>query len=538
MATTLGSGAMTNSINEIVNANCIFAIGTNTTASHPIIELQIKQAVQKGAKLIIANPKRFNLCRFATMWLRLRPGTDLALLMGMMRVIVDEGLFDASFIEERTVDFDAFKESLKEVDLNSVENITGVPKEDIITAARIYATNKPATILYTMGITQHTHGTDNVLALSNLALLTGNIGKPSSGVNPLRGQNNVQGACDMGALPYVFPGYQRVDNSEIRQKFETAWNCKLSSSLGLPLTEMVEAAYEGQIKAMYIIGSDPVLSMPNAQHVKEALEKLEFLVVQDIFLTETAKLAHVILPAASFAEKDGTFTNTERRIQLIRKAIEPPGLARPDWVIVCEIAKRLGGKGFDYNHPAEIMEEISSLTPIYKGVSYKRLEKESLQWPCPDSEHPGTPILYTEKFFTKDGKARFMPLKYKPSAELPNEEFPFILTTVRSLYHYHGSMTRRVEGLNVLRANEMLEINPKDAANLGIVDGEMVRVISPRGEVVVQAKITENSPVGVVSLTFHFAECPTNVLTNPALDPVAKTPELKVCAVLIEKLEK
>lgn len=536
LAQSFGSGAMTNSISEIESAACIFAIGTNTTASHPIIGLQVKKAVQNKAKLIVANPRRIDLCRFAGLWLRQRPGTDVALLMGMMRVIVDEGLFDSSFIERRTEGFDAFKESLGDFDLNLVEQITGVPREQIIEAARIYATEKPATILYAMGITQHSHGTDNVLAISNLAMLTGNIGMPSTGVNPLRGQNNVQGACDMGALPNVYPGYQRVDSPEVRRKFETAWGYSLNPSPGLTLTEILEAAYQRRIKALYIIGENPLLSEADAQHAKEALEALEFLVVQDIFLTETARLADVVLPAATFAEKDGTFTNTERRVQRIRKAIEPLSASRPDWWIICEIAKKLGGRGFNFGHPAEIMEEISSVTPIYKGISYDRLDKGGLQWPCLSSEHPGTPILHTEKFPTSNGKGRFVPLAYKPSAEIPDKEYPLILTTERNLYHYHtGTMTRKVEGLNILRSQELVEINPRDADAFEIGDGEMVQVISRRGIVTAKVKVTEDSPPGVVSMTFHFAESPTNVLTSPVLDPVAKIPEMKVCAVRIEK---
>jgi formate dehydrogenase major subunit len=494
--------------------------------------------VQNGAKLIVANPKKIDLCRFADVFLQHRPGTDVALLMGMTRVIVDEELFDASFIEKRCENFEVFKNSLVNFDLESVQQITGVPKEKIIAAARLYATRKPGTILYSMGITQHSHGTDNVLAISNLAMLAGNIGEPSTGVNPLRGQNNVQGACDMGCLPNVYPGYQRVDNLEARRKFETAWGCSLSDSPGLTHTEIFGAIYEGKIKALYLVGENPILSQADAKHVEEALNRVEFFVVQDIFLSETAKLADVILPATSFAEKVGTFTNTERRVQRIRKAIEPIGNSRPDWWIICEIAKRMSGRGFDFSHPAEIMEEIASLTPIYGGISYARLENGGLQWPCPTREHPGTPILHTERFATQNGKGKFMPLEYKPPAEIPDEEYPLLLTTDRSLFHYHTStMTRKVEGLNILNSQELVKINPKDAAHLGITDGEMVQVVSRRGKVIVKTKVTDICPPGIVSMTFHFAESPTNVLTNPALDPVAKIPETKVCAVRIEGLK-
>ena len=532
---SFGSGAMTNSMNEIGDAACILAIGTNTTAAHPVIGFFIKQAVLKGeAKLIVANPRQIDLCRYADIWLRHKPGTDVALLMGMMRVIVDEGLLDSSFIKERCENFDAFKESLNDFDLDFVEGITGVPKEKVVEATRLYATNKPATLLYAMGITQHSHGTDNVLATANLAMLTGNIGKPSTGVNPLRGQSNVQGACDLGALPNVYPGYQAVSDPAIREKFELAWVCPLSAEPGLTLTEIFEAGYRRQIKAIYLVGENPVLSEPCARHAQEALMELDFLVVQDLFMSETARLAHVVLPAASFAEKEGTFTNTERRVQRVRKAIAPLGDSKPDWWIASQIGQRMGNKGFDFTHPSQIMDEIASLTPSYGGISYSRLEDGGLQWPCPTEDHPGTPYLHSQLFAR--GKGRFMPLKYKPPMELPDDEYPLILTTERSLFHFHtGTITRKVRGLNIFRPEELVEMNPADASALGIADGEMIKVTSRRGEVVAKAKVTEVSPVGVVAMSFHFAESPTNVLTNPALDPVSKIPELKVCAVKVEK---
>ena len=531
---SFGSGAMTNSINELRDAGCIFAIGTNTTEAHPIIGLEIKRAVDNGAKLIVANPREIDLVRLSHLWLQHQPGSDVALLMGMAKVIVDEGLIDQAFIEERCENFDAFKKSLKGFGLDFVERVTGVPKEKIAEAARIYATDKPSAILYAMGITQHSHGTDNVIATANLAMLTGNIGKPATGVNPLRGQNNVQGACDMGALPNVYPGYQAVADADIRGKFEAAWGCSLPPSPGLTITEIIDAAYNKKIKGIYLIGENPLLSEPDIAHAKEALEKLEFLVVQDIFLSETAKLADVVLPGASFAEKDGTFTNTERRVQRLRKAIEPIGDSRPDWQIACQLGRRMGSSGFDFDHPSRIMEEIASLTPSYGGISYQRLEDGGLQWPCPTPDHPGTPILHTQQFTR--GKGRFIPLEYKPSMELPDEEYPLVLTTGRSLYHFHtGTMTRKVEGLNLLKGEGEVEINPGDASALGIADGEKVKVISRRGEVVAKAKVTEVSSLGVVFMTFHFAESPANLLTNPALDPVAKIPEYKVCAVRVER---
>ncbi len=531
---SFGSGAMTNSFGEFRDAGCIFAIGTNTTEAHPIIALELRRAVDNGGKLIVANPREIELVRWSHIWLQHNPGSDVALLMGMMRVIVDEGLLDQDFIDKRCENFEAFKASLKNFDLDSVELITGVPKEKIAEAARIYATDKPSAILYSMGITQHSHGTDNVIATANLAMLTGNIGKPASGVNPLRGQNNVQGACDMGALPNVYPGYQAVTDAKIKAKFEAAWGGPLSPSAGMPITEIVEAAAKGKIKAMYLIGENPLLSEPDITHAEEALNKLDFLVAQDIFLTETAKLADVVLPGVSFAERDGTFTNTERRVQRVRKAVEPIGESRVDWDIICQVGKKMGAKGFDFKNASQIMDEIASVTPSYGGMSYKRLEKRGLQWPCPTPEHPGTPILHTQQFTR--GKGQFIPLAYKPPMELPDKQYPLVLTTGRSLYHFHtGTMTRKVDGLNVLKREGEVEMNPADAARLGIADGDRVKVASRRGEVVAKANVTEASPEGVVFMTFHFAESPANRLTNPALDPVAKIPEYKVCAVRVEK---
>ncbi len=525
---------MTNSIEEIANAACILAVGTNTTEAHPIIGLKVKKAVRKGAKLIVINPREIDLVRFATIWLRLKPGTDVALLMGVARVIVDEGLADAKFIEERCENFEAFKESLKAFDLETVSKITGVPAADIARAALIYATTKPGSILYAMGVTQHSHGTDNVMATANLAMLTGNIGKPSTGVNPLRGQNNVQGACDMGALPNVFTGYQAVNNDAARQKFEAAWGCTLDPKPGLTLTEMFDAVDEGKVKAVYLVGENSVLSDPDANHMNEALSKLDFLVVQDVFLTETAKMAHVVLPGVTFAEKDGTFTNTERRVQRVRKAIDAVGDAKADWWITCQIAKRMGKQGFDFDDPSRVMGEIASVTPSYGGISFARLDEKGLQWPCPDASHPGTPILHTQTF--SRGKGKFMPLVYSPSAELPDAEYPLLLTTGRSLFQYHtGTMTRKVKGLNTLKDHETIEINPADAAKLGIAEGDLVKVASRRGELTAKVNVTDKSDPGTVFMTFHFAESPTNILTSRALDPVAKIPELKVAAVKVTK---
>ena len=535
LAAAFGSGAMTNSIDELAEAGSIFIIGSNTPEQHPVIALKIKEAKSRGAKIVVANPRWIGLCNIADVWLRQTPGTDVPLTLGLCKVILEEGLIDEQFIRERCEGFDPFRESLADLSLDEVGKITGVEPQLIRDAARIYAQNGPSSIVYSMGITQHSHGTENILALANLAMMTGNIGKPSSGMNPLRGQNNVQGACDMGALPNVFPGYQPVVGEEQRRKFEEAWGRDLPKRPGLTLMEIFSAIEEGDIDCMYIIGENPVISDPDSTHVAEALEKVDFLVVQEIFLSETAACADVVLPATSFAEKDGTFTNTERRVQRVRKVLEPLGDSRPDWMIISEIGKRMGRSDqFSYSDPSAIMEEIASLTPSYGGISYHRIDEGGLQWPCPTPDHPGTGILHRNGFTR--GKGLFSVLTYRPSAELPDDDYPFILTTGRVLCHFHtGTMTRKVSGLNLLRDEELVEINPGDAADLGIEDGDLVEVSSRRGSVTARAKLTERSSPGVAFMTFHFAETPTNVLTNPALDPVAKIPELKVCAVQLSK---
>jgi formate dehydrogenase (NADP+) alpha subunit len=536
LATSMGSGAMSNSIDEIGDAACILAIGTNTTSSYPVIGMRIIQAVNNDTKLIVIDPRGIELSKHANIYLKPYPGTDVALLMGMMKVIADEELLNKEFVEERCEDFSKFKKSLKSFDLDSVEQITGVEKNKIIEAARLYASTKPASILYSLGITEHSHGTDNVFALSNLALLTGNVGKPSTGVNPLRGQNNVQGACDMGCLPDVYPGYQKVDNSEVNEKMGELWSCDLDKSIGLKLPFMIGASSKDQIKALYIMGENPVLSEPDSNSIRRSLEKLEFLIVQDIFLTETALLADVVLPASSFAEKEGTFTNAERRVQRVRKAIEPIGNSKPDWQIICKIAQKMGKDGFGFDTAAKVAEEISSIAPLFGGICYPRIEDKGLQWPCLDENHEGTSIMHTECFSTENGKAKFIPLSYRPSAELPDENYPLLLTTGRSIYHYHtATMTGMIDGLKELYNNDFIEINPVDATKLEIEDGDLVDVASRRGEIQTRVKITDESPPGVVFMTFHFGETPTNVLTNPAMDPISNTPEFKVCAVRVKK---
>ncbi|MBS3908842.1 MAG: formate dehydrogenase subunit alpha [Actinobacteria bacterium] len=534
LAKAFGSGAMTNTIEDLAEADVILAIGTNTTEAHPIIGYQMKKAVrERGAKIIVADPRRIPLVDFAEIWLAQRPGTDVALLNGLMNVILSEGLADRDFIAERTEGFAELEVVLPKYTPDVVGKITGVAAEDIRQAARLYANAGRAAICYTMGITQHTSGTDNVLAIANLAMITGNLGKRGAGVNPLRGQNNVQGACDMGGLPNVLTAYQPVADEAVREKFEKAWGVELSPNPGLTLSEVTKKAGEGEIKALYIMGENPALSDPDSTHVKEALEKLDFLVVQDIFLTETAELADVVLPSACFAEKDGTFTNSERRVQRVRKATEPPGEAKPDWRIIAEIGLALRYP-MHYESAEEIYEEMRKLTPSYAGISYERLEKGGLHWPCPTEEHPGTPILHTQGFTR--GKGLFHAVDHRAPAEEADEEYPMILTTGRSLWQYHtGTMTRRSEALNSLAPRSWVEMHPADAAKHGIADGEDVVLTSRRGCLTSTAMVTEGIREGVIFMPFHYAESAANVLTNTAIDPVAKIPELKVCAVKMAK---
>ena len=531
-----GSGAMTNSIEEIRRADCLFVIGSNTTENHPVIALEAKAAVrQKKAKLIVADPRRIELVDFAHLFLQHKPGTDVALINGMLNSIISRGWLNKAFVEERTEGFEALAESVREYTPEAVEKITGVPAKDIVEAARLYAQSSSSSILYAMGITQHVTGTNNVLALANLAMVTGQIGKPSSGVNPLRGQNNVQGACDMGGLPNFYTAYQRVDDDAVRQKFEKAWGVPLPPRPGLTLMDMMKGIADGKVKALFILGENPLLSDPNASNVKEELKHLDLLAVQDIFLSETAELAHVVLPGVSFAEKDGTVTNTERRVQRMRKAIEPVGNSRPDWQIICELSSRLGYP-MNYGSPGEIMDEIASLSPSYAGIRYERLEKQGLQWPCPTREHPGTPILHKDKF--SRGKGKFHVTPYAPPPELPDEKYPFLLTTGRVLYHYHTVMTHKSKGLSEIYPEGVVEMNAEDAQSLGIrPDNGLVEVTSRRGKVRAKAKIADNLPPGVVFMTFHFREAAVNLLTIDALDPVAKIPEFKVCAVNVEKVD-
>ncbi|HDI52953.1 MAG TPA: formate dehydrogenase subunit alpha, partial [Candidatus Bathyarchaeota archaeon] len=513
----------------------IFVIGSNTTEQHPLIARRIIRAVRRGGKLIVADPRAIPLTEYAEIHLRHRPGTDVALLNAMMNVIISEGLHDRDFIAKRTEGFEELRRVVSKYRPEDVEAITGVPAHLIREAARLYASAERASIIFSMGLTQHTTGVDNVHSIANLAMLTGNIGRPGTGVNPLRGQNNVQGACDMGALPDFLPGYKRVEDSEARRPFEEAWGVKLPSEPGLTSVEMTEAC-GGEIRAMYIMGENIVLSHPDSNEVRRQLRKLEFLAVSELFLSETAELADVVLPAASYAEKTGTFTSTDRRVQLLHRAIPPIGECQPDWWIIAQLARRMG-RPLGAERPRDVMEEIARLVPLYRGITYDRLERRGIQWPCPSPQHPGTPILHVERFTRRLG--RFTPAEYRPPAEQPDEEYPFILTTGRLLFHWHtGTMTRRSKTLTGQLNTPYVEFNVRDAERLGIEDGEWVRVRSRRGEITLQALVTDRIKEGVLFIPFHFREAAANVLTNPALDPRAKIPEYKACAAAVERVER
>lgn len=530
-----GSGAMTNSINEIYETDVIFVTGSNTTEQHPIIGSKIINAVKDGKKLIIADPRELHLSKFAEVHMRQLPGTDVALLNGLANVIIKEGLYNKDFIEERTENFEEFKNFVSKYTPEFVEGMTGVPADQIVKAARIYGEANRAMIFYAMGITQHVAGTENVMAIANLALLTGNVGKAGTGVNPLRGQNNVQGACDMGGLPDYLPGYGRVDNDERRRKYEEAWGVKLPNKVGLALTEAMDKIKTGEIKGMYIMAENPVLSDPDQTHVINVLEELEFLGVQDIFLTETAELAQVVLPGTTWLERSGTYTNTERRVQIFYKALEPYANSMPDWKIICEISNRLGYP-MNYASPEEILNEINKVAPIYGGITWKRLENSyGLQWPCRDENDPGTPILHAAKFAR--GKGKFHALEWKVPPEWRDKEYPFILTTGRVYYHWHtGTMTRKIPILEREAPVPFVEMNPEDMKEMNVRKNSIVKLTSRRGEITAFVRENKGLPRKVVFMPFHYKESPANKLVGDFLDPVSKIPELKVTAIKVEKV--
>jgi len=546
LATSFGSGAMSNSMKDVAeNAQAMFVIGSNTTEQHPVFGTMLRRAVQKrGVKLIVADPRRIDLVEYACLHLQQKPGTDIALLNGLMYLILENGWQDQAFIDARTEDFELFKNVIMQYPPEKVSVTTGVPVEKLREAAAIMGNTKPMAVMWAMGITQHIVGVRNVMTLANLQMLTGNMGLAGGGVNPLRGQNNVQGACDLGGLPNVYPAYQPVTNEEARKKFETAWGTSLDNKVGLAATEMIPFILEDRVHALYILGEDPAMSDPDSAHVRHCLEKVDFLVLQELFPSETSKFADVLLPGVSFAEKDGTFTNTERRVQKLNRVIEPLGDARPDWQITTALATRMLKRktiapdaifaGWDYKDTSAIMSEINALTPSYGGITHARLQDGAgLSWPCPNEEHPGTPILHIGKFARGVGK--FNPIDHLDPAESPNDDYPMVMSTGRIIYHWHGGqMTRRSQGIMQVYGSSLVEVNPDDAQRLGLNGKQFVRVTSRRGSIEAEALVTERVPPGMVYANFHFPEASANELTQAVLDPVAKIPEYKVTAVKVE----
>ncbi|MDN3074094.1 formate dehydrogenase subunit alpha [Enterococcus faecalis] len=537
LAQTLGSGAMTNPIADITeDVDMILLVGSNPEEAHPVIGAQIRQAIQRGTQVVVVDPRKINLVKDSALHLQVQAGTNVAFANGMMHVILKEGLADRHFIEERTEGFSDLEKMVADYTPEKVAEICHIHPEDLIQAARMYAKAEKAPIIYCLGVTEHSTGTEGVMSMSNLAMLVGKVGKPGCGVNPLRGQNNVQGACDMGCMPYDFPGYQKVNNPEVIDKFEKAWHVPLNRNTGLTSTKVLPAATAGNVKGLYIFGEDPIVTDPDTGHVRQALESLDFLVVQELFMTETAAYADVVLPGISYAEKDGTFTNTERRVQRVRKAVEPRGQAREDYEIFCEVMTRMGYP-CAYESAKEIMEEISAMTPSFGGINYERLEKESLQWPCRSLTDPGTPIMHVGSF--SRGKGLFKAIPYKQAQELPDEEYPYLMSTGRMLYHYNTrAMTGRTEGINQIANHSYIEINAVDAQALGIQEGDKVEVHSRRGKIETYAAVGNRVFPQEVFMTFHFPDGNVNEITNAVFDDIATIPEYKVCAVAIKPVNK
>lgn len=537
LAQTLGSGAMTNPIADITeDVDMILLVGSNPEEAHPVIGAQIRQAIQRGTQVVVVDPRKINLVKDSALHLQVQAGTNVAFANGMMHVILKEGLADRHFIEERTEGFLDLEKMVADYTPEKVAEICHIHPEDLIQAARMYAKAEKAPIIYCLGVTEHSTGTEGVMSMSNLAMLVGKVGKPGCGVNPLRGQNNVQGACDMGCMPYDFPGYQKVNNPEVIDKFEKAWHVPLNRNTGLTSTKVLPAATAGNVKGLYIFGEDPIVTDPDTGHVRQALESLDFLVVQELFMTETAAYADVVLPGISYAEKDGTFTNTERRVQRVRKAVEPRGQAREDYEIFCEVMTRMGYP-CAYESAKEIMEEISAVTPSFGGINYERLEKESLQWPCRSLTDSGTPIMHVGSFAR--GKGLFKAIPYKQAQELPDEEYPYLMSTGRMLYHYNTrAMTGRTEGINQIANHSYIEINAVDAQALGIQEGDKVEVHSRRGKIETYAAVGNRVFPQEVFMTFHFPDGNVNEITNAVFDDIATIPEYKVCAVAIKPVNK
>ncbi len=531
--TTYGAGAMTNSIPEIRDADFLFVTGSNTTEAHPIIAMEMKRAVRRGARLAVTDPRAIWLTEIADWHLQLKPGTDVWLLNAIACVIVAEGLENREWIEANTENYQAVRDTVLRYPPEEAEKVTGVPAQMIREVARAYAATRKAGIYYTLGITEHTTGTDNVYALSNLVLLTGHLGLRSAGMNPLRGQNNVQGANDAGATPVFYPGYQRAEDPAVREKFGRAWGVEQSTTAGLNLNQMMKTIGD-KVRGMYLMGEDIVVSEPNVGKLEKALNDIEFLVVQDIFLNESCRYADIVLPAACFAEKDGVFTNTDRRVQRVRKAVEPPGEARADWQILLEIMKRAGLEQPDYSGPGEVYAEMASLAEKFAGISHDRIDREGgLQWPVPNAEAPSTEYLH--KGGVLRGKGLFQPVEYRPPAESADPEYPLVLSTGRTLYHYNAAtQTRRSGGLSTKQPEGFVEVHPRNARRLGLEDGQMVDVVSRRGKVRCRALVSRQVRPGSIWMPLHFPDARANILTNDAGDAVTGTAEYKVCAARIE----
>jgi predicted molibdopterin-dependent oxidoreductase YjgC len=534
----LGRGASTNSIPEIENDRFLLVIGSNTTEAHPVLALRIKKAVRNGATLVVADPRKIWLTKLAKRHLQLRPGTDVWLINAMMHTILEEGLQNEEFIREYTEDFDAVREVVSRYTPEEAELVTGVPAEMIRATAREYASERHAGIFYTLGITEHACGVNNIWSLSNLVLMTGHLGYESTGLNALRGQNNVQGLNDSGANPAYLPGYQPVDDPLIRRKFADAWGVELPETAGYRLDQMISGMHDGRIKALYLIGENPAQTEPNAHHVEEGLGSLEFLVSQDLFLNETSRdHADVVFPASSFAEKDGTFTNTERRVNLVRTAVPTPGEARVDREIVIEMARRLGASWPDYPDAESVWNELADLSPNWYGIRYDRLQKDGLQWPCVDADDPGTPYLHAPRPARPGGKGKFFPVEYQPPIEEPDSEYPIVLSTGRTLYHYNSAtMTMREDGITDKQEEPFFEISPEDASNHGLADGDWTRIVSRRGELEARARIGDRVYPGLVWMALHFTEARVNWLTHDVGDSLIGTPEYKVSAVRLERI--
>jgi len=530
----IGSGAVSNPVMDVMQAEVVLLIGANPVVNHPVAATWIKNAVKRGTKLILAEPRRSELARHATHFLQLKPDTDVALLNAMLHTIIAEGLADAGFVKDRTSGFDEIRKNVEGYSPEAMAAVCGIPAHTIREVARLYATSRGSMILWGMGISQHVHGTDNARCLIALALVTGQVGKPGSGLHPLRGQNNVQGASDVGLIPMMYPDYRSVDAKDARSKFEALWHKSLDPKAGLTVVEIMNAVHAGQIRGMYIMGENPAMSDPDVHHAREALAELEMLVVQDIFLTETGYLADVILPASAFPEKTGTFTNTDRSVQLGRQALEPPGEARQDLWIIVEMAKRIG-LDWRYAHPREVFDEMRQAMPSIAGISWQRLERDSaVTYPCAGDDDPGQRVVFTDRFPTASGRGRFVPASIIPAAERPDGEYPFVLITGRQLEHWHtGSMTRRTEVLDAIEPAPVASLHGDDLSALGVPPGGSINVASRRGSITLAARADNGTPRGAVFIPFCYYEAAANLLTNPVLDPFGKIPEFKYCAVRV-----